>query len=223
MKAIKFDVNGDPNIGLYGIATDKFCLLGTTVPKKYLKKIEDTLKVPVYQAKLYGTDLVGIFAVGNSKCVLIPDIIFESEMEALKKLPIKFVTFKTEKTALNNTILCNDEIAFVSKEYTKEEVKQIKDALGVKVVQIDIAETSLPGSCGVLTNKGAIFNPLASDDEVKKIEKELGKEVGLGTSNLGNNFVSTGLMANSKGFIIGKLTSGHEIMRIDESLRLIWF
>jgi translation initiation factor 6 (eIF-6) len=30
-------------------------------------------------------------------------------------------------------------------------------------------------------------------------------------------------MANSKGFIIGKLTSGHEIMRIDESLRLIWF
>ena len=151
----------------------------------------------------------------------VPDIIFESEMEALKKLPIKFVTIKTEKTALNNNILCNNEVAFVSKDYTKEEVKQIKEALGVKVIQTDLAGTNLPGSCGVLTSKGAIFNPLSSDAEVKKIEKELGYEIGLGTSNLGNNFVSTGLIANSNGFIVGTLTSGHEIMRIDESLRFI--
>ena len=105
------------------------------------------------------------------------------------------------------------------KNYTKEEVKQIKEALGVKIIQTDLAGTNLPGSCGILTSKGAIINPLASDAEVKKIEKELGYEIGLGTSNLGNNFVSSGLIANSNGFIVGTLTSGHEIMRIDESLR----
>jgi translation initiation factor 6 len=217
--AINLDINGDPNIGLYGIATDKFCLLGKTVPQKHIKKIEETLKVPVYQVKLYGTDLPGIFAVGNSKAILIPDVVFKSERKELEKLPINFVTISTEKTALNNNILCNDEVAFVSKDYTKDEVKQIKEALGVKVIQTDIAGTNLPGSCGMLTNKGAIINPLASDAEVKKIEKEIGSEIGLGTSNLGNNFVSAGLIANSNGFIVGKLTSGHEIMRIDEALR----
>jgi len=220
-KAMKMDVNGDPNIGLYGIATDKFCLLGKVVPKKHIKKIEQTLGVPVYQIKLYGTDLIGIFAVGNSKCVLIPDIMFDSELEELKKLPIKFVTINTEKTALNNNIVCNDEIAIVSKDYTKDEVKQIKQALGVKVIQTNIAGTNLPGSCTTMTNKGAICNPNASDHEVKKIEKEFGKEIGLGTINLGNNFVSSGLIANSNGFIVGELTSGHEIMRIDESLGFV--
>ena len=219
VKAIKLDINGDPNIGLYGIATDKFCILGKAVPQKHIKKIEKTLGVPVYQVKLYGTDLPGIFAVGNSKAILIPDIVFKSEMKELAKLPINFVVIPTEKTALNNNILCNDEIAFVSKDYTKEEVKQIKEALGVKIIQTDLAGTNLPGSCGILTSKGAIINPLASDAEVKKIEKELGYEIGLGTSNLGNNFVSSGLIANSNGFIVGTLTSGHEIMRIDESLR----
>jgi translation initiation factor 6 len=221
MKAIKLDINGDPNIGLYVIATDKFCLVGNTVSQKRIKEIEKTLNVPVYKIKLYGTDLIGIFAVGNSKCVLIPDIVFKSEIEALKKIPVKFVVIKTEKTALNNNILCNDKIAFVSKEYTEDEVKLIKEELGVKVVQMDIAGTTLPGSCGVLTNKGAIFNTNCTDAEIKKIEKELEHEVGLGTVNMGNNFVSSGVVANSDSFIIGKLTSGHETMRIDESLRTI--
>ncbi len=219
--AIKLNIDGDPNIGLYGIATDKFCIVGKIVPEKHIKKIQDTLKVPVYQIKLYGTDLIGIFAVANSNCVLIPDIIFKSELNELKKLPIKFVTIKTEKTALNNNIICNDEIALISKEYTKEEAKQIGDALGVKIIQINIAETTVPGSCGILTEKGAIFNSNASEEEIKKIETTLGYEIGLGTINLGNNFVSSGLLANSKGFIAGSLTSGFEIMRIDEALRFV--
>lgn len=217
----RLSLNGDCNIGLYGIATDKFCLFGKNVPKKHIKKIEETLNVPVYQIKLYGTDLIGIFAAGNSKAVLVPDIVFESELKELEKLPIKFEIIKTEKTALSNNILTNDSIAFVSKEYSKKEVEKIEKALNVKVVQIEIAGTNLPGSCGVLTNKGAIFNPLVSNSEIKKIEKLLKFEIGLGTINLGNNFVSSGLIANSNGFIVGSLTSGFEIQRIDESLRFV--
>lgn len=219
--AIKLNFNGDMNIGLYGAATDSFCLLGKSVPEKYVQKIEKTLRVPVYQIKLYGTDLIGIFAVGNSNGILIPDIVFKSELEELKKLPIKVSILKTEKTALNNNILCNDKIAFASKEYSKEEIAKISDALGVKVVQTEIAGTDLPGSCGVLTSKGGLFSQTAKDSEIEKIEKELGQEIGLGTVNLGNNFVSSGLIANSNGFIAGSLTSGPEIQRIDESLQFI--
>lgn len=219
--AIKLNLEGNPNIGLYGIATDKFCIVGKGVSKKNVTKIEETLGVPVYQIKLYGTDLIGIFAVGNSNGLLVPDIIFKSELEELKKSPIKFSTIKTEKTALCNNILCNDKIAFVSKDYSKEELDKIKEALGVKIIQTDIAGTKVPGSCGVLTNKGAILNQNMSESEIKKVEKELGYEIGLGTVNMGNNFISSGLIANSNGFVAGSQTSGHELVRIDESLRFI--
>ena len=219
--AIKLNIDGDPNLGLYGIATDSFCLVGKTISKKQVEEIEKTLDVPVYSVKLYGTDLIGIFAVANSNGVLIPDIIFEKELEALKKLTIKFKTIKTEKTALNNTILCNDKLAFVSKEYTKKEVEEIKKALGVEIVQMDMANTHLPGSCGMLTNKGALFNQNLSDAEVKKIEKALGYAIGLGSINMGNNLVGSGLIANSNGFVAGSITSGHELMRVDEALRFI--
>jgi translation initiation factor 6 len=208
VKAIRLDLNGDPNIGMYGIATEKFCLLGKSIPKKHIKKIKEILGVPVYQIRLYGTDLIGIFAVANSNCLIVPDIIFEEELAELKKLPIKLKVIKTQKTAMNNNILCNDEIAFVSKEYTKEEVKELKEALKVKIVQTDVAGTTLPGSCGILTEKGAIFNPNTEVTEIEKIEKELGYEIGLGTTNLGNAFVSAGLIANSNGYIAGGLTSG---------------
>jgi translation initiation factor 6 len=216
--AIKLSFNGDPNIGMYGIATDSFCILGQSVQKKHIAKIEKTLGVPVYQIKLYGTDLVGIFAVGNSNGIIVPHVTFESELKELKKLPIKVHIMKTQKTALTNNILCNDKVAFVSKEYSKEEVKQIKDALKVKVIQVDVAETPFPGSCGALTNKGAIFNQNAADAEIEKIEKALGQEVGLGTVNMGNGFMGSGIIANSNGFLAGKLSSGFEIVRIDESL-----
>jgi translation initiation factor 6 len=219
--ATKMDFNGDPNIGLYGIATDEFCLLGKSVPAKYIKKIEETLGVPVYQVKLYGTDLIGIFAVATSKGILIPDIVFDYELEALQKLPINFTTIKTTKTALNNNILCNDKVAFVSKDYTKTEVETIKKSLGVNVVPTNIARTNLPGSCGILTNKGAILNSNAMSAEIRVIEKELGFEIGLGTVNRGSNFVGSGIIANSNGFIAGSLTSGSELMRVDESLRLL--
>jgi len=218
--AIRINLDGNPNIGLYGLATDKFCIIGKNLAKKNIAKIEETLKVPVYQLNLYGTNLIGIFAVGNSNGILIPNIVFESELEELKKLPIKFTIIKTEKTALNNNILCNDKVAFVSKDYSKKEVEQIKDALKVKIIQMDIAGTNLPGSNAVLTNKGALFNQNTSESDIQKIEKELGFEIGLGTVSMGNNMISSGLIANSNGFVAGELTSGHELVRIDESLRL---
>jgi len=218
MHVLKLNFNGDPNIGLYGIATDKFCLLGKSVPAKYIKDIEEALGVPVYQIKVYGTDLIGIFAVATSKGILIPDLIFDNELAELKKLKLPIHTIKTELTALNNNILCNDKTAFVSEEYSAGEVKQIEKALGVKAIKIDIAKLNLPGSCGILSNKGGIFNPNTSDAEIQKIEKQLGFEIGLGSVNMGNPFVGSGVIANSKGFIVGSQSSGYEIARIDESL-----
>jgi len=221
--AAVMNFHGDPNVGLHGFATDKFCLVGKTVNDKQAADLERKMKVPVIRATLYGMDLVGLFAAGNSSSLVLPKIIFDHELKNLKtsleKLDVKISVIETEHTAFGNNILVNDKIAIISNVYDKETAKQIAQALEVKdFVQMDLANTKVPGSVGKITNKGAIFSPNLSEAEIRKLEKLLGFEIGLGTINLGNPFVSSGVIANSHGFAAGEASSGFEISRVDESL-----
>lgn len=217
--------HGDPNVGLHGIATDRYCLVGKGVSDKQVAELEAILKVPVYRTSFYGTDLIGLFAAGNSSVLLVPKIIFENELKSLKawleKLSVKLIVIDTEHTAFGNSILLSDKVAILSNVYDKATKKQIQQAIGIETVSMDLAGTSVPGSVGKITNKGAIFSPNISDAEIKKLEQLLKFEIGLGTVNLGNPFVSAGLIANSFGFVIGEQSSGFEMSRVDESLRFI--
>jgi len=215
--------HGDPNVGLYGVATDKFCIVGKSLPKKKLKELSNILNVSVIPINIYGTELVGLFIAANSKAVLLPDITYKSEIEKIRKelskLDVKVGVIKTEHTALGNNIILNDTAGIISPVYNKSQLKKIKEAFpNVKFEQFKIAGLSIPGSVGVVTNKGGIFNPNIKDKDIKKIEKLFGFEIGLGTVNMGNPFVSSGLIANSFGFVVGEYSSGYEIARIDESL-----
>ena len=217
--------HGDPNVGLHGLATDTYCLVGNCATDKQVAELEKKLKVPVIRASLYGTDLVGLFAVGNSSTLLLPHIIFEHEMKKLKplfaKLNVSIKVIKTEHTAFGNNILMNDRVAIVSDAYDKKSFAAIRDALkdkNIKIEQFSLAKTSVPGSVGKITNKGSTFSPNLSEAEIKKVESLLGFEIGLSTVNLGNPFVASGIIANSFGFAVGSSSSGFEVSRIDESL-----
>jgi len=219
------DIFNDPNVGLYGLATDRYCIVGKNLKQEQVEEIKEKLNVEVIQTTLYGTDLIGIFGAGNSNTLLIPSICFEPEIALIKsklaKLGVKVVVLETNHTALGNNILLNDSVAIVSNVFGKKEVEAIQSALGIKVVQMSLAGTPVPGSVGVISNKGGIFSPNLSSKEIETLEALLGFEIGLGTVNLGNPFIATGLFANSFGFVIGSASSGYEISRVDESLGLL--
>jgi len=136
----KLAFEGDPNVGLHGVATDRFCLIGKSVRRKYIQQIEDALKVPVIQANVYGTGLVGIFVAANSQNVLIPSIIFERERKELEKaladFGVKITTIKTEHTALGNNILLSDRVCISSTVFPKEQIDQIKKVLRITPQQL---------------------------------------------------------------------------------------
>jgi len=212
--------HGDPNVGLYGLATDKFCLLGKSVREKDVKEIEAALKVPIFQLSFYGTDLIGLFAVGNSKTILLPNIIYDSELKKLRKdldkLGVKIEILETNHTAFGNNIIVNDKKGIISNVYSNKEAEKISKMFpDVEFEQIDL---SIPGSIGKVTNAGGIFEPNLPEIIVKKLEQHFGFEVGLGTVNMGNPFISSGIIANSFGFIMGANSSGFEVTRVDESL-----
>ncbi len=215
--------HGDPNIGLYGVVTDKFCLLARSVEEKDVESLKKILAVPILQVALYGTELVGLFCVATSDTVLLPNIIYPKELERLEeglaKLKVKIHTIKTEHTALGNCILINDKAGIVSTVYDKKTFVKIREIFKkVELLQADCANTSVPGSVGKVTNKGGIFSPNLSDHDISKVEGLFGFEVGLGTVNIGNPFVSSGILANGFGFAVGGSSSGYEVARIDESL-----
>ena len=218
----KIDFNGDPNVGLYCVASDSFCLVGKSVSKKDVAEIKDIFKVPVIQANVYGTSLVGIFAVACKNILLLPDVVFENELKKIKsvasEIGVAVKLVKVENTALANNVLCNGKVGILSSQFPEDVCKEIVNALGIKAVQANLAGTETPGSVGVLTSRGAIFSPNLNTEEIKKVEKIVGFEIGLGSVNMGAPMVGSGIVANSNGFLVGSLSSGYEIGRVEESL-----
>lgn len=73
----------------------------------------------------------------------------------------------------------------------------------------------------VVTAKGLLCHPKSSNEELRVLEKVFDVPVMIGTVNHGSPVIGSGLVANSKGAIIGNLTTGIEIGRIEESLNFL--
>ncbi len=221
MHILVTNFNGNPNLGSFAFANDRFCLIAKDIPKSIAKQIEKTLKVPVHQITICGSNLIGAFIQGNNKKILVPGICFEQELEALEVLGIEYEVINTEKTALGNNILCNDNGAVISTEFTPQDKKDIEKALGMKVLQRKIGGLDVIGSLCVVNDKYGIIHPGVSDEDIRVIEKTLKVEITTGTVNMGNPFPATSIVCNKFGFLIGSASGGPEIANADEALGFV--
>ncbi|MBW6461774.1 MAG: translation initiation factor IF-6 [DPANN group archaeon] len=224
MRVIKTTLNGDPNVGLYGMATDRYAIISDSNADKAV--ISEVLGVPVIVTRIARTDLTGIFIAGNSNAVLLPDIIESKELEiiteGIKKISKDIVVkvIKTNNTALGNLILANDKAAVIS-TLLEEQKDEISEALKVPVIVADLMDLSIIGSICITTNKGFLMNMHAEKEDFELVEQNIKVEGDIGTVNFGGPFVRSGLIANSNGYLIGNQTTGPEISRIDEALGFI--
>lgn len=218
MKLYKTNLHGNPNLGLYGFCTDHYCLLAPEFTPEQVKKIEEVLHVPVFQMKIANTSLIGALITGNSKTLLVPYIAFESELALLKKWKIPYTLITSKFTALGNNILCNDRGALVTREYSADTKKIIRQALEVTLHPGEIADTEVPGSCVVHNTHGAAIHAFATPEQIKEVESLLRVPCAQATVNFGSPYVHSGVLANSHGMIIGENSTGIEIENIYEAL-----
>ena len=225
MHVIKANVNGNPNIGLYGFATDKFCFLGNEVSELVVKEIEEVLNVPIFQLNLAGTSLIGVFMTGNEENILIPDIAFDSEIENLKnitnKLGVNLHIINTKLTALGNNIACNLKGCMINPEFSEDVKQQVAEALNLPVKEGKIAGLPTVGSLLVMNKKGCAIHRDAEDFEINFVKSIFNVETETGTVNMGNPFLSSGILANTNGFVVGNASGGPEITYLDETLGFI--
>lgn len=219
MHILKANFNGTPNVGLYGYATGKQLILGEHIQEPLITKVQEVLgNVDIHYCKIAGTEMPGVFLVGNSKTVLVPGIAFDHEIERLQKAGINCTVIQTRNTCLGNNIVCNDHGAIVSTEFSDGECRQIEKALGVPVLQMDIAGLPAPGSVIVLNGEQGIIHRDATIVEKERAEKHLQVTLSPATANLGTPYLRAAILHNEHGFVIGDQSGGPEIVHIDQAL-----
>lgn len=214
-KLVKTSFYNNPFIGLYLRASDKLVLCPPTASEKLVLQARESLAVEPIELFVNNSPLLGVFTAVNSNGVVLPSFAENNEAKKLKRLGLN-VCF-LEKLAPGNNILVNDHAALASEKVSKQELRMLRDCFGVEVLQQRFAGFPL-ASTTVVTNKGLLAYNEITALELKKLEKTFSVRGASGTSNMGVVFNSLGVIANSKGALVGMRTSGFEAQRIFEAL-----
>ncbi len=209
----KMDFEGVPFIGAYGFCTDSVILLRSDVGRKK-KMVEEVLQVPVVEATIGKSPLVGVFVTGNSRCVILPYFAEDGEKEAICT---EFAVYPEKYTALGNLVLANDRGCIISPLLDHA---FFRDALGTEVVKATLGGFSNVGSVGVVTNKAGVLHPSLSEEDIEFVEELLHVPCGTATANRGVGYIRLCLLANSHGIIAGRSTTGPELVRIEDILEV---
>lgn len=218
MHIISANLNGNPNVGLFCYATDKYCLIPDDFPEKLEKDFKEALKVPLYKMRAAGTELLGVFFAGNNDTLLVPEIMFDSELKKLDELKIKYHVVKSELTALGNNMIVTDKMIIANPDYDDDTLDEIKNALKIKVKTGKVGELNTVGSLTCLNTMGCLVSPDIKDFEKKFLTDNLKLKITTGTANFGSPYVNSSIVANSNGFIVGDASGGPEVQNMDIAL-----
>jgi len=213
---LRTNFNGDPNLGLFGRATENYCILGMELPKNETEAISKSIGADVHKCTLAGTELLGIFCSGNNNGLVVTKMAEKDEIKNLKKLlGINITVIESKETAIGNLVLCNDNGCLISPTLQKYK-KQISDTLGCEVLFGTIADFNIVGSAGMASNVGCLCHMSASEEELKKVGDLLKVRTDIGTVAYGTPYIKAGVIVNSNGIIISDKSTGPELGRVDE-------
>ena len=165
--------------------------------------------------------IIGSLLAFNSKGAVVTDFADSKAIKIVIGQGLDICVIRDKYNAAGNDILVNDNGALVHPDLMDKSMENIEKTLGVPVYRGTIGSLKTVGMAAVVTNKGLLCHPKVSDDEKRLLEKVFNVDVMIGTVNHGSPVIGSGLVANSKGAIIGNLTTGIEMGRIEEALGFI--
>ena len=210
--------NENANIGVYCRTNEDLCFIRKGLSKKIKNKIISTLDVDLIELSIADTSIIGSLLSLNSKGAIITDFAEKETIKKIKDQGLEVCVISDKLNAVGNDILVNDKAALVHPDLKEKTLIDIKDVLKVPIYPGTIGNLKTVGMAAVVTTIGFLCHPKATTEEIKLIEKIFDKKVMIGTVNHGSPIIGSGLVANSKGAIIGDQTTGIEMGRIEEAL-----
>jgi len=212
------DFNENPNVGVFCRANDDVAFVCRSLQKNVKKKIVSTLDVKLVELNIADATIIGSLLTFNSKGAVVTDFVDKECMKIIEDQSLDVYVVRDKLNAAGNDILVNDSGALVHPNLKDESLSEIEETLQVPVYRGTIASLKTVGMAAVATNKGLLCHPKVTDEEKRQLEKIFDVNVMIGTVNHGVPLIGSGLVANTKGAIMGDLTTGIEMGRIEEAL-----
>ena len=214
------DFHENPNVGVFCRANDTIAFLRKGLSKKIKIKLAETLDVELFELTIADANIIGSLLVCNSQGVIATDLIDESNKKLITDCGFTLCVIDDIYNAVGNDILVNDSGGLIHPDFDDRIVSEMEDVLGVSLTKGTIGGLKTVGMAAVVTKNGLLCHPKVSEKEKKVLESVFQVPVMIGTVNHGVPLIGSGLIANTKGFVVGSRTTGIEMGRIEEALKL---
>lgn len=202
-------VAGNPLIGLYAKVSEDFAVVGVR-DEKFKKAIAEELKVDVICTTIAGSELAGALILLNSKGAVVSSNVLSKEVETLKKF-LEVEVVNTPMTCFGNNFCVNDFGGIANPEVEERVLERVSKFLDIEILKSTVGGIKTVGMAAVITNRGGFAHPRLTEWERKRIEKVMNVEIMTGTVNFGIDMVGSGILANTKGCVVGRDTTGFEL------------
>ncbi len=219
----RIDIDGSPVIGVFASCTEDVVIVPSNVTGESVANLEHELGVPSQKIQIGASSVVGSLLAGNSNGFLVTSGASKGEIKALKEIngDLKVRKLPGKINAAGNVILANDTAALIHPQLISRAKEVIEETLRVDVSRGTIAGLKTVGMVARATNNGVLVHPKTSEDELSELDELFNVTVEVGTVNYGSPFVGSSLLANTKGYVAGRDTTGIELGRIEEALGFI--
>ncbi|VDM95154.1 unnamed protein product [Thelazia callipaeda] len=223
--AIRCQFEASNEVGVFCKLTNSYCLVGIAASENFYSVVEGELAdvIPVIHCSIAGTRIVGRVTAGNRKGLLVPNDTTDQELQHLRNsLPdnVKVRRVDEKLSALGNVIACNDYVALVHPEISKETEESLEEVLGVEVFRMSLGNHALVGSYAVTSSQGALVEAKTSPEIQREVAALLQVPVVAGTVNRGSNLVGAGLCVNDWIGFAGLDTTSTELSVIESVFKL---
>ena len=224
MALLQKDLFNSPYSGVFCATNDLVTLVPPGIPDDDMEAISEALGTKVEVITIGGSSVLGTLIAMNNKGILVSNLITSLELEKLEEitaaLDLNLGVLSERSNAIGNNFLLNDSGGFCNERLSKQSKVESE-----KIFELDITSQSLNGMdtlgmIGCANTKGGLCHPEISDNEKEVMEKVLKVPVMEGTVNFGMPLVGAGIISSSKGAICGRQSTGVELGRVEEALKL---
>ena len=212
--------NENPNVGVFCKANDDYAFIRKGLSKSIKRRIIEALDITLVELRIADANIIGSLIAFNKNGMIVTDLISDETLNFLQNQGFNVCMINDKYNAVGNDILVNDNGALAHPDFHDDAIKLISETLEVPVYRGTIASLKTVGMAAVATNKGLLCHPKVTEEERKHLEKIFQVPIMLGTVNHGVPLIGSGLIANTKGAVVGSLTTGIEMGRIEEALHL---
>ena len=224
MALLQKDLFNSPYSGVFCVTNDLLTLVPPGIPDDDMAAIGEALGTTVEVITIGGSSVLGTLVATNNKGLLVSNLVTSLELEKLEKwcknLNLNLGILSERANAIGNNFLLNDSGGFCNERLSSSSIKDAEGIFEVAVKSQSFNGMDTLGMIGCVNNNGGLCHPDIDENERKIMQEVLDVPVMEGTVNFGMPLVGAGVIASSKGAVCGRQSTGVDLGRVEEALKL---